>query len=194
MSIFAAAARFFKPSFVKGADDTAIQRVAASGWITCKQGHRHWGEDGAAGLLLLNRGEDGLHVLMQQRGGLADHGGTWSVPGGARDYFVAGDGERRLGAESAEAGALRETREESDLDVGAIRTHDVYSDDHGGWTFDTVIASIPDRVEVHSDPSEVLHTRWVPLERVEQLPLHPGFARTWPAVRARAEEAMRTVE
>ena len=32
---------------------------------------------------------------------------------------------------------------------------------------------------------ESIELRWVPVDEVAALPLHPGFAESWPALRAR---------
>ena len=50
-------------------------------WATCAHGHAHWGRRGAAGLLVA----DGGRVLLQLRARWAHPGGTWSIPGGARE-------------------------------------------------------------------------------------------------------------
>jgi 8-oxo-dGTP diphosphatase len=40
---------------------------------------------------------------------------------------------------------------------------------------------------VPQEESEEL--RWVSLDRIEELPLHPGFARSWPELRPRLDAA-----
>jgi len=57
-------------------------------------------------------------------------------------------------------------------------------DDHGGWSYTTVLASTPVRLSVHALDWESTDVRWVELDGVERLPLHPGFGATWPALRA----------
>ena len=69
-----------------------------NGWVECGCGSRHWGRFGAAGLLLIHEsGSDvarhsepaGLKptsaVLLQHRATWSHEGGTWGLPGGARD-------------------------------------------------------------------------------------------------------------
>ena len=51
------------------------------GWIECRCGSRHWGIHGAAGLLLVRSGK----ILLQLRAPWVHNGGTWGIPGGARD-------------------------------------------------------------------------------------------------------------
>src|SRR5262249_20606495 len=116
-----------------------------NGWTRCGRGHRHWGRHGAAGLLLAANDEYGrsaptragggpadtsLVVLLQQRSWWGSYGGSWGPPGGARDSH-----------ESAVRAALREAIEECAIDPRPIRVHGVLIDDHGGWTYQTVLAS-----------------------------------------------------
>ena len=51
------------------------------GWVQCALGHRHWGRFGAAGLLV-NADRD---FVLQHRAPWTHEGGTWGLPGGARD-------------------------------------------------------------------------------------------------------------
>ena len=53
-------------------------------WVACGQGHTHYGEHGAAGLLLRSRNAAGEPVWwLQKRGPHVDHPNTYSTPGGA---------------------------------------------------------------------------------------------------------------
>jgi 8-oxo-dGTP diphosphatase len=145
-----------------------------NGWVRCSLGHRHWGRHGAAGLLLHTVDDDGVvRVLMQHRAAWSHHGNTWGLPGGARDSH-----------EDVVTAALREAGEETGLDRSRIRTRHRYLDDHGGWAYTTVYADVPRPMPMVRN-RESASLEWVPVDRVERLPLHPGFARTWPAVMAR---------
>ena len=57
-------------------------------------------------------------------------------------------------------------------------------DDHGGWAYTTVLATAGEQLAVHALDRESTDVRWVQLGAVEELPLHPGFAATWPELRA----------
>jgi 8-oxo-dGTP diphosphatase len=144
-----------------------------NGWVQCARGHRHWGRHGAAGLLLHAVDDDGVvRVLVQHRAAWSHHGDTWGLPGGARDSH-----EDVVGA------ALREAGEETALDASLLRVRHTFVDEHGGWSYTTVHADTPVPLATAlNQESEALV--WVPLEQVTSLPLHPGFAATWPAVRA----------
>lgn len=136
------------------------------GWTRCGLGHDHWGVYGAAGLLLVAPGPD---VLLQHRAVWSHHGDTWGVPGGARGS-----------TETAEQAALREAHEETGLQVAEVTVVGELVDDHGGWTYTTVLATAAAQLPVHALDRESTDVRWVHVGSVTELALHPGFAGTWP--------------
>ncbi len=153
-----------------------------NGWTTCALGHRHWGRFGAAGLLAyaparadvtgrVSRGERTC-VLLQRRSWWGNHGGTWGPPGGARDSH-----------ESAVTAALREAEEECAMPAGAVSPRGILLDDHGGWSYQTVVAAAPGPFPVRAVSSETSKASWVAAEDVAGLDLHPGFAEWWPVLR-----------
>jgi len=145
-----------------------------NGWTRCGRGHRHWGRHGAAGLLLAAPDETGHPaVLLQQRSWWGSYGGTWGPPGGARDSH-----------ESAVRAALREAIEECAIDPRSIRVHGVLTDDHGGWTYQTVLASAAAPLAAAAVSEETSEVAWVRVADVERLRLHPGFADQWSSLRA----------
>jgi 8-oxo-dGTP diphosphatase len=178
-----------------------------NGWTTCDLGHRHWGRFGAAGLLAYAPGRAGpagraagpagragpaaragragragraapdggdgpTSVLLQRRSWWGNHGGTWGPPGGARDSH-----------ESAVTAALREAEEECAMPAGAVSPRGILRDDHGGWSYQTVVAAAPRPFPVRAVSSETSKASWVAAEDVAALDLHPGFAERWPALR-----------
>jgi len=145
-----------------------------NGWTRCRRGHRHWGRHGAAGLLLAAPDDAGhAAVLLQQRSWWGSYGGTWGPPGGARDSH-----------ESVVRAALREAIEECAIDPRPIRVHGVLTDDHGGWTYQTVLASASAPLAAAAVSEETSEVAWVRVADVERLALHPGFADQWPSLRA----------
>jgi 8-oxo-dGTP diphosphatase len=145
-----------------------------NGWARCGRGHRHWGRHGAAGLLVAAPDQAGQRrVLLQQRSWWGSHGGAWGPPGGARDSH-----ETELHA------AFREAEEECALDPATITVHGVLTDDHGGWTYRTVLANAPMPVTAFAVSEETKQVAWVPVDDVASLRLHPGFAEQWVALRA----------
>ena len=141
------------------------------GWTTCAHGHRHWGLFGAAGLLVVAPGAP--WVLLQHRAPWSHGGDTWGVPGGARGAD-----------ETVEQAALRETVEETALDVDRLELVDRHVADHGTWSYTTLVARAPERLPVVPE-RESVDLRWVAVDDVEDLPLHPAFAASWPDLRAR---------
>lgn len=145
-----------------------------NGWTWCSQGHKHWGLHGAAGLLLRRREDGGdVHVLMQHRAPWTNHGDTWGLPGGARDSH-----------ESPQAAALREAAEEAGILPDVVLVREELHDDHGGWSYVTVVAELAGPVTVVPN-AESVALRWVEESAVDTLDLHPGFAVTWPLLRTR---------
>ncbi|MCW2876787.1 MAG: hypothetical protein JWQ95_887 [Sphaerisporangium sp.] len=145
-----------------------------NGWAVCGRGHRHWGLHGASGLLAVHYDAEGTpHVLMQKRSLWSHHGGTWGVPGGALDSH-----------EDAVTGAMREALEEAALRGDGLRVLGVYTDDHGGWSFQTVIAEADALFPASPANSESTEMRWLPADEVSDETLHPGFAETWPEIRS----------
>ena len=80
--------------------------------------------------------------------------------------------------------ALRETVEETALDVSRVRVTGDHVDDHGGWSYVTVLAEIDAALPVVPE-RESVDLRWVPVGDVGAMRLHDGFASSWPALRLR---------
>ena len=145
-----------------------------NGWVECSLGHRHWGVHGAAGLLLHAVDDSAVvRVLLQHRAAWSHHGDTWGLPGGARDSH-----------EDVVSAALREAVEEAALDPALLRTRHTFVDDHGAWSYTTVYADTPRPVPTSANRESVA-LEWVAVDDVAARDLHPGFAATWPQVRAR---------
>ncbi len=142
-----------------------------NGWATCGLGHRHWGRYGAAGLLLTRRRDGRVEALLQHRAAWTSDGDTWGIPGGARDSH-----------ETPGQAALREAGEEAGVVAEDVEVVGLWHDDHEGWEYVTVVATAVRDIEVRAN-AESAELRWVVLSDVEMLPLHSGFARTWPLVR-----------
>ena len=136
-------------------------------------GAAFWGRYGAAGLLLRALRPDGsAAVLLQHRAPWSHQGGTWGLPGGARDSH-----------ETVEQAAVREAHEEAGLpaDQLTVRTTLVTAE-VSGWTYTTVIADAEEMLDTvpNRESSEL---RWVAEDEVTDLPLHPGFAASWARLR-----------
>ncbi|WP_434081036.1 NUDIX domain-containing protein [Sanguibacter sp. Z1732] len=138
------------------------------GWVSCACGQRHWGRYGAAGLLLA---DGGGQVVLQHRAPWSHHGGTWGIPGGARNA-----------GESAVQAAVREAGEEAGVQ-DPVLPHASHELAHPDWSYTTVLAHVPGGMQVRATDAESVQVRWYPLDRVTALPLLGAFAEAWPLLR-----------
>ena len=146
-------------------------RSSGDAWVEGPDGSRYWGRFGAAGLLVVS---PGFEVLLQHRAEWSHFGGTWGIPGGARHE-----------GESAVDAAVREAGEEAGVPFGALTVRFTSVLDLGYWSYTTVVSDASERfAPVVSDP-ESIELRWVAVGGVDELPLHPRFAESWPDLRDR---------
>ncbi len=151
------------------------------GWVDCACGKRHWGLNGAAGVLLARRDAYTgvpVSVLLQHRARWSAEGGTWGVPGGA-----ISDGENPL------EGGLRESYEEANIRPEDIQVVGSYLEDHGPWGYTTILAfeRPGHQVDPRMNDDESIALEWVGLDKVADLPLLKAFGQDWPHFRQRLE-------
>lgn len=151
---------------------------SGDGFLRCSDGHVRWGLYGAAGVVFVHREGTEVQVMLQRRSMFAHEGGTWSCPGGALHR-----------GESALDGALRESVEE----VGPVPTGWTLAGSYefrpaDDWTYTTIVVDVPVRFG-ESASFETDAIDWVPVDAVEQRPLHAGFAAAWPHLRRIIEAA-----
>jgi 8-oxo-dGTP diphosphatase len=134
------------------------------GFVTLSDGSVRWGRYGAAGVLA--RAAD--QYFVAQRSAHCHQGGTWAIPGGA----LHSD-------ESPLDGALREFAEEIGVALDRYEIVTVHEDDHGGWSYWTVVVDLPETFEppdrTHWETSAMA---WVTADELRQLDLHPAFRAT----------------
>ena len=156
-------------------------RGDGDGWVVSETGAHYWGRHGAAGLLLRAPRPDGSPaVLLQHRAPWSHQGGTWALPGGARDSD-----------ETPEQAAIREAHEEAGLLAEQVNvrttivTAQITGRDDTSWSYTTVIADSHQLLDTvpNRESSEL---RWVAEDEVADLPLHPGFAASWQRLRITA--------
>lgn len=162
---------------------------SGDGWAAGPSGGRVWGLNGAAGLFLIAEHDGDLCVLLQLRAKWTNQGGTWGMPGGARDQ-----------GETAVEAAVREAVEECGLSAGDIDVlwdgvtsgpADAPADGElpGGWTYTTVIArTVSGRPLPTSANDESDELRWVPFADVAKLPLLAAFGESLPDLIDKARE------
>jgi 8-oxo-dGTP diphosphatase len=138
--------------------------TSGDGFITVGDGSMRWGRYGAAGVLVRCEG----HVFVALRSPHSHHGGVWAIPGGALNSH-----------ETALEGALREFAEEIGVELAGYEIAIEHEDDHGGWSYWTIVLDLPARFEapdrLHWETSA---TNWVTLEELAELDLHPAFRAT----------------
>lgn len=143
----------------------AVTSRDGDGWVQCQCGNKHWGLNGAAGLLLLRD----RTILLQHRAPWVHNGDTWGVPGGARDSH-----------ESVIEAALREAVEEIGIEPHLVTPLQTFTDDHGDWRYDTVIAQADPALVAHEQNDESLQIEWIDIDAITAKNLHPSFAKSWP--------------
>ena len=143
-------------------------RASGDGFITLADGNRRWGRFGAAGILARHTDADGRWYFLARRSEHCHRGGTWAVPGGALDH-----------GESPLDGALREFTEEIGPLLDSYQVADVHQDDHGGWSYWTVVVDVPRRFDAPARLSwETSEARWVPEPDLGRLELFDAFRAT----------------
>lgn len=155
-------------------------RRSGDGFLRCSDGHVRWGLFGAAGAVFVVRLGSGPLVMLQRRSMFAHEGGTWSCAGGALH-----EGEDPI------EGARREAAEEVGELPADQRVIGQYAftpaDD---WSYVTAVIEVDAPFGV-SNSFETDAIEWVPLDEVEQRPLHAGFTAAWPHLRRIIEGAPR---
>ncbi|WP_421842494.1 NUDIX hydrolase [Mycobacterium sp.] len=153
-------------------------RGDGDGWVISDSGIHYWGRYGAAGLLLRAPRPDGSPaVLLQHRAPWSHQGGTWGLPGGARDSH-----------ETPEETAVREAQEEAGLHAerlavrATVVTAEVREGSDTKWAYTTVVADASELLDTVPN-RESAELRWVAEREVPELPLHPGFADSWQRLR-----------
>jgi 8-oxo-dGTP diphosphatase len=137
--------------------------------LSCRCGRLHYGQYGAAGLVLTNA--DG-HVLLARRSDYVHRGGTWAFPGGAVER-----------GETPAQAAIREAEEELGITADSIVvTTTVPGLDHGVWQYTYVIATVaPDSPRIEFELNwETDDVAWIPLDLVSTMELHPDLRAAWP--------------
>jgi 8-oxo-dGTP pyrophosphatase MutT (NUDIX family)/outer membrane lipoprotein SlyB len=138
-------------------------------WVEAPDGRKFWGRFGAAGLLV----HDDRGVLLQHRVEWSHFGGTWGLPGGARHE-----------GESAIEGALRESSEEAGVPASSLELDFTSHLDLGFWSYTTVVTTAVRAFDARIGDAESVELRWIQPSEIDTLPLHPGFASSWPMLRA----------
>jgi 8-oxo-dGTP diphosphatase len=143
---------------------------SGDGFVQLADGTRRWGLYGAAGLLVRHVDPaDGVpSYFVALRSQHTHMGGSWAIPGGAMTQL-----------ETPVEAALREFREEVGLALSADRVVSIHEDDHGGWSYWTVVMEVDERFPLPTGVNwETADVRWVAQHELAALPLLPPFRAT----------------
>lgn len=175
--------------FVDGDRRASLRSVGqpGDGWFDCACGHRHWGLNGAAGILLARRDPRTgrvTDVALQHRVSWSLEGGTWGTPGGALSQF-----------EDPVEGALRESFEEASIAPSDIDIVGAHVEDHEPWAYTTLFAfeRPGHRVTPRIGDNESTEVRWQPVEKVLDLPLLSYFRADWPEYEQTLQDLARRI-
>ena len=147
-----------------------MARASGDGFVRAADGRPRWGLYGAAGVLVRHLDAGESWYFLARRSQHTHRGGTWAIPGGALD----------LGEEPLE-GALREFGEEIGvhLDAFGFEVAQVHQDDHGGWSYWTVIVDVAERFELPNSLNwETAEAAWVRGSDLHDLELFDAFRAT----------------
>src|SRR4051812_28815739 len=152
-------------------EERAPASKSGDGFVTVSDGTVRWGRFGAAGVLVRCAGGDGdvASYFLARRSEWCHQGGFWAVPGGALHQ-----GELPL------EGALREFAEEiGDVLAGGFSVVEVHEDDHGGWSYWTIVVEVAEPFPVPAPANwETAEAGWIPHARLADLELLGAFRST----------------
>jgi 8-oxo-dGTP diphosphatase len=142
--------------------------MSGDGFVLVTDGTRRWGRYGAAGILARWADDEGaLWYFLARRSEYCHQGGTWSIPGGALQED-----------EEPVAGARREWAEELGVSLDDFAVVGVHEDDHGGWSYWTVVVEVPIRFALPTLVNwETAEVAWIREDHLVQLDLHDAFER-----------------
>jgi 8-oxo-dGTP diphosphatase len=143
---------------------------SGDGFVRVADGSRRWGLYGAAGLLVrhVDDATDSISYFVALRSQHTHMGGTWAIPGGA-----LARGETPVEA------ALREFREEVGLSLVPERIAQIHEDDHGGWSYWTIVMDVDEQFPLPTDTNwETAGVRWVDRHELGDLALLQPFRAT----------------
>lgn len=141
--------------------------ASGDGFVFFPNGERRWGLHGASGVLIRHIDESGIEsFFLAQRGDNVEGGRSqWAIPGGAMET-----------GESAVEGALREFREEIEveLDYEILGEHAAHV--HEVWSYTTVVVQVNEKFL----PPEQLHWEnkaagWFTRDEIAELNTYEEF-------------------
>ena len=142
--------------------------------MTCALGHRHWGPGGAAGLFLVAAGR---LLLVAHPAPSTGSARTWALPSAARER-----------GEYAQRAALRAASSRIGVEPDQVVVFAEFVDNHGGWTYTTIIARAGHCLDVPPDNQSTV-AEWVDLDAVQGRALHPELEANFAQLRKLLEDS-----
>ena len=137
------------------------------GFVFFPNGERRWGLHGASGVLIRHIDEQGTEAFfLAQRGDNVEGGRSqWAIPGGAMDK-----------GETPVEGAIREFREEIniEIDYDILGEHSAHV--HESWAYTTVVVQVEERFSIPTDLHwENKAAGWFTREEIRELNTYDEF-------------------
>ncbi|MSW67029.1 MAG: NUDIX domain-containing protein [Actinobacteria bacterium] len=110
--------------------------ASGDGFVFFPNGERRWGLHGASGVLIRHRDDNGVETFfLAQRGDNVEGGRSqWAIPGGAIET-----------GESPVDGAIREFREEIDIEIDYEILGEHAAHVHEVWSYTTVVVEVKEK-------------------------------------------------
>ncbi|CAB4889014.1 unannotated protein [freshwater metagenome] len=141
--------------------------ASGDGFVFFPNGERRWGLHGASGVFIRHVDTDGIETFfLAQRGDNVEGGRSqWALPGGALES-----------GETPVQGALREFREEIEIDIQVDVLGHHAQHVHETWAYTTVVVQVSDRFQPPDELQwENKAAGWFTRQEIAELETYDAF-------------------